>query len=71
MNVGQMLVRLGYKEKRVQSGFPCPAVISSREPPTTFFGYGAETKTEAEAHIDLHKSVGDRATTKRSLGNWF
>lgn len=71
MNIGQMLVELGYTEKPVQSdGFPCPAIICSRELSTIPIGYGAETKAEVEAHIDFNKTVGQRATTKRSAGNW-
>lgn len=70
MNVGQMLVDLGFQAKPAESSFPCPAVITSREPLRVPGGYGAETKAEIEAEIDFRKSVGERATTKRSPGNW-
>ena len=70
MNVGQMLVSLGFEAKPVRSGFPCPAVIGSRERLTTSVGHMLETREEVEATIDAFRSVGERATTKRSPGNW-
>lgn len=69
MNTGQMLAGLGFKQPPKKSGFPCPTIINSREPYTGSVGY-VETKEETEAYIDNHKTVSERATTKRSPGNW-
>ena len=71
MTVGQMLVALGYKEEPARSGFPSPAIIAGRDQDTaTDPAYGVETKDEVEAYIDVQKTVAERATTKRSPGNW-
>ena len=70
MNVGKFLVGLGYRPPPEKSGFPCPAVIRSREPSIIPVGHGAETAREIEVAIDHRKTVGERAITKRSPGNW-
>jgi len=71
MNVGQMLVELGFRAKPARIGFPCPAIINRHQVATMEGAYGVETRDEVDAYLDLHKSVGERSTTKRSPGNWF
>lgn len=70
MNIGKMLVSLGFEQEEIQEGFPCPTVINSRELSTTPLGYGAETLEEIAADIDYRKTIGERAATIRSSGNW-
>ncbi len=71
MNVGKFLVELGYTPPPERLGFPRPTVIHGRKLFITPVGYGAETLEEVEADIDHRKTVGERATTNRSPGNWF
>ena len=70
MNIGQMLVELGFRETPARTGFPTPAIIN-REPIGVDSAYGVDSKAEIEVYIDTRKTVGERATTKRSPGNWF
>ena len=70
MNVGKFLVWLGYVAPPERLGFPCPTVIRSRESSVAPVSYGDYTAGEIEVNIDYHKTVGERATTKRSPGNW-
>ena len=69
MNIGQMLVSLGFKETTIRTSFPCPAIISWK-PPASDSTSHLEGKAEIEQYIDSRKTVGERATTKRSPGNW-
>ena len=65
-----MLVHLGFTATPAPTGFPRPAVILGREiaPISSCYEMSAG---EIEVHIDAQKTVGERATTKRSPGNWF
>jgi len=64
-----MLVSLGFKETPIRMSFPCPGIIHSK-PKVAESTSHLEGKAEIEQYIDSRKTVGERATTKRSPGNW-
>jgi hypothetical protein len=69
MNVGEMLVGLGFEAEPARAGFPCPHVIRSREPVPIGPSHMLETQDHIDAAVDMRKTVGERATGKRSPGN--
>jgi hypothetical protein len=71
MNFGQLLVELGFKAQPTRTGFPCPAIIHRRESTSMDGASYLESKDEIDGYLDLRKSVGERAVTKRSPGNWY
>jgi hypothetical protein len=67
MNLGKMLIELGFKPKPRREGLAAPPVLFPRDTSGSSLGY-SETREEVASAIDASKNPADRAFPSRKYG---
>lgn len=68
MNMGKLLVEIGYKHRSAPPGLPCPALVRSDGAIGQSWGY-VETREQVAMEVDHQKTPTERFSTKESREN--